>query len=81
MRTQKLFRNKEARRSENFFLRDLLDKWVEEEKDARVTELLDTNDETVRRMLPAHSEHLETIDEVRRALDDLDGVAPPSSDG
>jgi NAD+ kinase len=50
-------------------------KWVEEEKDARVAALIDAKDETVRRMRPAHGEHLETVDEVRRALDDLDAVA------
>jgi NAD+ kinase len=46
-------------------------KWVEEEHDARVTALLEAEDETVRRMRPGHREHMETIDEVRRALADL----------
>jgi NAD+ kinase len=50
-------------------------KWVEEENDARVTALLDAEDETVRRVRPAHGEHVETIDELRRALADLHVVA------
>jgi NAD+ kinase len=50
-------------------------KWVEEENDARVTALLDAGDETVRRVRPAHREHVETIDELRRALADLHVVA------
>jgi NAD+ kinase len=50
-------------------------KWVEEEKDARVAALIDAKDETVRRMRPAHGEHMETVDEVRRVLDDLHAVA------
>lgn len=50
-------------------------KWVEEDKDPRVKRLLDAGDETVQRMRPGHREHLETVDEVRRALDEL-RVAP-----
>jgi NAD+ kinase len=46
-------------------------KWVEEEADARIVALLDAGDETVRRMRPAHIDHAETIEEVRRALADL----------
>jgi NAD+ kinase len=46
-------------------------KWVDEEKDPRVKRLLDADDETVRRMRPSHREHIETVEEVRKALDDL----------
>jgi NAD+ kinase len=46
-------------------------KWVEEEHDARIAALLKAGDETVRRMQPGHKDHVETIDEVRRALADL----------
>jgi NAD+ kinase len=46
-------------------------KWVDEDKDPRVKRLLDANDETVRRMRPGHREHIETVEEVRRALDEL----------
>lgn len=46
-------------------------KWVEEEADARIAELLEAGDETVQRMRPSHLDHLETIDEVRRALQEL----------
>jgi NAD+ kinase len=49
-------------------------KWVEEDKDPRVKRLLDAGDETVQRMRPGHREHVETVDEVRRALEEL-GVA------
>jgi NAD+ kinase len=49
-------------------------KWVEEEKDARVGALIDAGDETVRRVRPAHREHVETIEEVREALSDLHAV-------
>ncbi|HEY8089618.1 MAG TPA: NAD(+)/NADH kinase [Polyangiaceae bacterium] len=46
-------------------------KWVDEEKDSRIVALLEAGDETVRRMRPGHRDHLETIDEVRRAVADL----------
>lgn len=46
-------------------------KWVDEEKDPRVRRLLDADDETVRRMRPSHREHVETVEEVRQALDQL----------
>jgi NAD+ kinase len=46
-------------------------KWVEEEKDLRITRLLDAGDETVRRMRPGHEDHTATVDEVRHALADL----------
>ncbi|HEY8087816.1 MAG TPA: NAD(+)/NADH kinase [Polyangiaceae bacterium] len=47
-------------------------KWVEEEKDALVARLLASGDETVRRMRPGHADHTETVEEVRRALAELD---------
>jgi NAD+ kinase len=46
-------------------------KWVEEENDVRITRLLAAGDETVRRMRPGHDDHIQTVDEVRRALADL----------
>ena len=46
-------------------------KWVEEDTDANIVALLDAGDETVRRMLPGHIDHTETIEEVRHALADL----------
>ncbi len=46
-------------------------KWVEEEADARIVQLIDEGDETVRRMRPGHIDHTETIEEVRQALADL----------
>jgi NAD+ kinase len=46
-------------------------KWVDEEKDARVKRLLDADDDTVRRMRPSHREHVETVEEVREALERL----------
>jgi NAD+ kinase len=46
-------------------------KWVEEEADERIRALIEANDETVRRMRSSHVDHTETIEEVRRALDDL----------
>jgi NAD+ kinase len=46
-------------------------KWVDEERDARVVALLEADDETVRRMRPGHVDQMETVDEVRRALSDL----------
>jgi NAD+ kinase len=46
-------------------------KWVEEERDVRITRLLDAGDETVRRMRPGHEDHTATVDEVRRALGEL----------
>jgi NAD+ kinase len=50
-------------------------KWIEEENDPRVAALVDAEDETVRGLRPAHLEHAETIDEVRRAIDDLHAIA------
>ena len=49
-------------------------KWIEEEADARILALVESGDETVRRMRSAHTDHIETIEEVRKALSDL-GVA------
>jgi NAD+ kinase len=46
-------------------------KWVEEENDVRITRLLEAGDETVRRMRPGHDDHIQTVDEVRRALAEL----------
>jgi NAD+ kinase len=46
-------------------------KWVEEDRDARIASLIEAADETVLHMLPGHNQHLETIDEVRRALAEL----------
>jgi NAD+ kinase len=46
-------------------------RYIEEEHDARVEALVEANDESVRRMRSSHVDHLETIEEVRRALDDL----------
>ncbi len=46
-------------------------KWVEEEQDPRIARLLAANDETVRRMRRSHRDHLETIAEVRDALESL----------
>jgi len=46
-------------------------KWVEEEADARIAELLEKGDETVQRMRQSHADHVETIEEVRRALTEL----------
>jgi NAD+ kinase len=43
-------------------------KWVDEEHDARILSLLEAGDESVRRMRPGHLDHIETIEEVRRAL-------------
>ena len=45
--------------------------FVEEEHDERITRLIKKNDPTVRRMRRSHEEHEGTIDELRRALDDL----------
>lgn len=50
-------------------------RWIEEEHDARVEALVEANDESVRRMRSSHVDHMETIDEVRRALDDLGAEA------
>jgi NAD+ kinase len=50
-------------------------KWVDEEKDTRVAALLEARDETVHRIRPGHREHTETVEEVRRALEDLQAVA------
>jgi NAD+ kinase len=46
-------------------------KWVEGEADARIVALVEAGDETVRRMLPGHIDHIETIEETRKALADL----------
>jgi NAD+ kinase len=46
-------------------------KWVEEERDARIIALIEAGDETVRRMRPGHADHTETIEETRRALEEL----------
>jgi len=46
-------------------------KWVDEARDARIAALLAAEDETVRRMRPGHVDHEQTVDEVRRALDEL----------
>jgi NAD+ kinase len=46
-------------------------KWIEEERDARIQRLVAAEDETVRRMRPGHQAHIETIEEVRRALSEL----------
>jgi NAD+ kinase len=50
-------------------------KWVEQEADPRIAELLAAGDETVRHMQASHTDHLETLEEVRAALDDLGVVA------
>lgn len=50
-------------------------KWIEEEADARILALVEAGDETVRRMRSAHTDHMATIDEVRRAMADLGVVA------
>ncbi len=50
-------------------------KLVEDERDARVVELLAKKDPTVRSMVRTHSDHQETVDEVRRALADLGAEA------
>ena len=46
-------------------------RWVEEEKDPRVKRLLAEGDETVSRMGPGHREHQATVEEVKRAFDEL----------
>jgi len=46
-------------------------KWVEEEGDARIAALLEAGDETVKRMRPGHDDHIQTVEEVRRALAEL----------
>lgn len=46
-------------------------KWIEEERDARIERLVAAEDETVRRMRPGHQAHMETVEEVRRALFEL----------
>jgi NAD+ kinase len=55
--------------------RSMWSRWVDEEHDERVTTLLDAQDETVRRIRPAHLDHCETVEEVRRALADLGAQA------
>jgi NAD+ kinase len=46
-------------------------RWVEEEGDARIVALLKAGDETVQRIRPGHLDHMETLKEVGRALDEL----------
>jgi NAD+ kinase len=46
-------------------------KWVEEERDVRIATLLEKKDDAVRRMRPGHIDHVETIEEVTRALAEL----------
>ncbi len=46
-------------------------KWVEEEGDARILELIQAGDETVKRMRPGHIDHMETVEEVRNTLANL----------
>ena len=46
-------------------------KYIEQEHDARVASLLEAHDPTVRRMLPGHRDHEETVAEVRKALTEL----------
>jgi len=46
-------------------------KWVEEERDARISALLEAEDDAVRRMRPGHLDHTETVEEVKRALAEL----------
>jgi NAD+ kinase len=46
-------------------------KWVEEERDPKILSLVSAGDETVHRMRPGHMDHVETIEEVRMALDEL----------
>ena len=43
-------------------------RWVEEAHDARVESLIASGDPTVKRMLSAHRDHEETVDEVRAAM-------------
>jgi NAD+ kinase len=50
-------------------------KWVEREADARIVALVEAGDETVRRMRPGHIDHIETIEETRKALADLGAEA------
>ncbi len=54
-------------------------KWVEQEADPRVAQLLAAGDETVGRMRASHADHMETIEEVRASLADL-GVTARFSD-
>jgi NAD+ kinase len=54
-------------------------KWVEQEADERIASLLAAGDETVNRMHKSHSDHIETIEEVRAAVADL-GVNASWSD-
>ncbi|MGH7272455.1 MAG: NAD(+)/NADH kinase [Polyangiaceae bacterium] len=46
-------------------------KWVEEEGDSHIVNLLEAGDETVQRMRPGHIAHVETVEEVRSALAEL----------
>jgi NAD+ kinase len=55
-------------------------KWVEQERDPRIAELIAAGDETVRHMHASHTDHLETIEEVRTALANL-GLKARWSDG
>jgi len=55
--------------------RSSFSKWVDEEGDARITALLKAKDETVGRMRPSHTDHVETIEEVKLALAALGATA------
>jgi NAD+ kinase len=46
-------------------------KYVEEEHDKRVEALIESKDPTVRRWLPGHRDHCETVEEVKAVLDGL----------
>jgi NAD+ kinase len=46
-------------------------KWVEEEHDVRIMELVDAGDEIVLKMRQGHTDHMETVAEVERALEAL----------
>jgi NAD+ kinase len=46
-------------------------RYVEDEHDRRITELVEARDPSVGRMLPGHIDHEETIEEVRAAFDSL----------
>jgi NAD+ kinase len=50
-------------------------KWAREEHDPRALELIERGDPTVARMLPSHEDHVETVEEVRRALAELGAEA------
>jgi NAD+ kinase len=69
----------EAARVEVVLKRSSWSKWVEQEADARIASLLAADDEIVHRMRASHTDHTETIEEVRGALTDL-GVRASWSD-